>query len=135
MYDDADRGMIRNKARAGQFNDFRGLRWGKITPTDTDGFLDFQDKLFVWIEVKCRGAAMSEGQRKSLERRCDACQKDKRASYVLVATHNCPVDEDINVAVLSVLKYRHKGKWRKPKSDITMREAIEKMRAKHLEGR
>ena len=32
--------------------DFTGLRWGKITPTDIDGFVEIRDKAYVFIEVK-----------------------------------------------------------------------------------
>ena len=37
--DDLDRGKIRNRECAGQLKDFSGLRFGKITPTDIDGFV------------------------------------------------------------------------------------------------
>ena len=46
----AERGVIRNRQFAQQLRDFSGLRFGKITPTDIDGFMDFGDRLFVVLE-------------------------------------------------------------------------------------
>lgn len=68
-----ERGVIRNREYAKQLKDFSGLRYGKITPTDIDGFLDFGDQLFVVVEGKHAGSAIQTGQRLALERLVDAC--------------------------------------------------------------
>lgn len=50
--DDRQRGIIRHRRRRLQVNDFSVLRYGRITPTDIDGFLDFGGRAFVFIELK-----------------------------------------------------------------------------------
>jgi hypothetical protein len=121
--DDKDRGKIRNREHAQQLKDFSGLRFGKITPTDIDGFLDFGDKVFVLIETKHGAAPLPYGQKLALERLCDACADAKKAAIVLVAHHQ--TSGDIDVASLPVDLIRTNRKWRKPKKKITVREAVE----------
>jgi len=120
---DADRGIIRNRKWASQIKIFSGLRFGKITPTDIDGFLDFDNRIFIFIEIK-KGAAMPPyGQRLALERLCDACEKSGKSSLVLIASHEA--DGDIDAANLPVIQVRHHGEWRKPNRLITVRQGID----------
>ncbi len=48
--------MILNEDHLTQFNDFSGLRYGSIYPTDIDGLIEIQDKLFIFIELKYQEA-------------------------------------------------------------------------------
>lgn len=118
--------VLHNREYAQQLKIFAGLKWGRISPTDIDAFLDFGDKLFVFVEVK-HGASMPPiGQRIALERLCDACQNEARVSAVLIAAHS--TSEDIHVKDLPVIRYRYLRQWRKPTSSITVHEAISKFR-------
>jgi len=128
------RGEIRYRKRAKQLRDFSGLRFGKITPTDIDGYLEFQDTLFIWIEAKLAGINLPYGQRLALERMCDAIhgtknKKEKeRVAFVLVIEHDTPADQDVNYADARVISIRHEGKWKKQPNGLTCRRAIEKLR-------
>jgi len=123
MSTDLSENLIRSEVRMRQIRDFNGLRFGKISPTDIDCFLDFQASLFVFIETKHINATVPLGQRLALERICDACQSGKVDSWVLIATHE--TDGDIDVATTIVSEFRHHGHWRKPRERITTRSAID----------
>lgn len=131
----AERGVIRNRQFAQQIRDFSGLRFGSITPTDIDGFVEFQDRLFIFIESKFGNSEPPRGQMLALERLCDACeQHGHRRSVVLMLKHSILADSglDIDFGRLLVSRYRLCGKWRVPKSDTTCREAIERLHAELL---
>ena len=128
------RGVISHRARAKQLNDFRNLRFERnITPTDIDGFLDFDNKLFVWFELKYRDAGtFGTGQRKALERMCDAAVASGRRAFVILAVHQVEdTNEDVDVAICIVHSiYYHqggKGKWHPQPGEPTVKESIDKM--------
>ena len=122
---DEDRGKIRNRKWAARLRDFSGLRFGKITPTDIDGFLDFNNKVFIFIEAKYGNSLPPIGQRLALERLCDACEKAGKLSLVIIASHKAPDDTDIDCASIPVAFIRLNRKWRKPHRNLSVREAIE----------
>lgn len=123
------RGAIRNPEYRQQLADFTGLRWGAITPTDLDGFIDFSDKLFVFIEGKHGTASMPYGQELALQRLCDAAHGPSgRAAVAFVVNHNTPLDKSIDYASANVAKYRWKGQWLFPTSGLHLFEGIERIR-------
>lgn len=127
----AERGEIRNRAYAAQIRDFRGLRFGKITPTDIDGFLDFGDRLFVFVESKFGGSVMPYGQRLALQRLCDSCHvPPRRHAIVLIAAHMS--DTDIDFANANVTEYRWFGKWIHEGRNVTVRAAIDGLANRYL---
>lgn len=120
------RGEIRNKAQATQIKDFTRVRFGNITPTDIDGFIDFGNKLFVFIEGKYRGGNPSTGQRIALERLVDACNGQGRHSVLFMVSHT---DDDkgergIDYSMTRVVRYRWKGSWHVPKQETHLMDAI-----------
>lgn len=124
----AERGVIRNREHAQQIRDFSGLRFGSITPTDIDGFLEFQDRLFIFIESKFGDSTPPRGQELAFERLCDACeQHGHRKSVVLMLKHSILSGSglDIEFGGLVVTRYRLRGKWRVPKAETTCRQAID----------
>jgi len=121
--------MIRNREYMKQIKDFSGLKFGKITPTDIDGFLDFGDKLFIIIEVKFNNSILPMGQRLALERLCDNLQNAKKETYLLIARHSS--NSDIDVAKCRLIKYRYNKKWRHPKENITIRAVIDRLLGKY----
>ena len=125
------RGKIRNRNIAKQLKDFSGLRFGKITPTDVDGLLEFNDKLYIIIEVKYGDASMPYGQQLAFQRGCDAWQSEKRNAYIIVAHHRTPEEQDIDVASQVVGSIYHKKQWDRPRIGMTVRQAIEEIRALH----
>ena len=122
---DADRGKIRNRECAGQLKDFSGLRFGKITPTDIDGFVDFQNRAFVLFEIKHGTTPLPYGQRLGYERLADACEKSGIRTLVIVAHHDVAAPSDIDVAVLPVTQVRFQRQWKKPNVPLTVRGAFE----------
>lgn len=124
---DEDRGKIHHREQATRIKDYSGLRYGKITPTDIDGFLDFNNNVFIFLEIKKGQSLPPYGQRLALERLCDACEKSGKSSLVLIASHDA--DGDIDAANLPVVQIRHHGKWRKPHKAITLRRAIDQFLA------
>lgn len=121
-----ERGKIRNREFATQIRDFSGLRYGKITPTDIDGFLDFGNKLFVFIESKYGTGRLPYGQRLALERLCDACHcPPLRVSILLIGRH---LEKDnVDYANMRVVEYRWRKKWCDAEKEKTIGEVISMM--------
>lgn len=128
-----ERGVIRNREHAQQLRDFSGLKFHKITPTDIDGFVEFGDRLFVFIEAKYNNATLPYGQKLALQRLCDACHNPPhRYAIVLVAKHETKAG-DVDYANAVVTETRWKGNWRYEfRQDVTVRAAIDSMRVKFL---
>jgi hypothetical protein len=125
-----ERGRIRSAARALVERDFSGLRWGKITPTDIDGFIEFGDRLFVFVESKFNGAALPHGQRLALERLCDACHQPPRRIAAVIIADQMEQSDLVDYAKLRVRAYRYGGTWRNPlRADMTCKEAIDRLYA------
>jgi len=133
MQDDSQ-SAIRNAQFMEQLKDFSGLKFGTISPTDIDGFLDFGNHIFVLIELKYKHPSLQGGQRLALERLCDACQSEMREAYVIIATHETDIPNQIDVAGAIVHRMRWHGSWhvREAKHE-TVRELIDKIRDYHRE--
>ncbi len=120
------RGKVRDRASYSQFLDLSRLDWGLITPTDFDVVLEFQDKVFIFMEIKHVDAKpMPLGQRLAYERTCDAVASTGRKSMVLFAKHECPTEDDVPVDKLMVVNYRFNQTWREPKVPTTVRRACD----------
>ena len=103
-------GGIRNPRQLSQLKDFYNLKFGSKTPTDIDGFLDFDNKIFIFFELKYGNSQLSYGQNLAYERLCDSLQNAGKETYVIIAKHKIEGNA-INVANCEVIKYRHKFKW------------------------
>lgn len=127
----AERGQIRNRAMVQKIRDFSGLRFGKITPTDIDAMLEFNDRLFVLIEGKRVGAPLSFGQRLALERLTDALHAPpRRIATVVIVDHDDTEGVDVDYATATVRAYRWNGRWVNPAmKGRTLREFIDRMLA------
>lgn len=99
----SERGVIRNREHASQINDFSGLRWGSITPTDVDGMVEFGGKLFVFMECKYGGTGIGKGQRLALMRTAAAVHDPpNHYAAIIWGQHDTPPDEDIDYASMRV---------------------------------
>lgn len=111
-YTDENRGVIQYKERARQLIDFHGLRVGNITPTDSDGEIEYHDKAWIFIEIKYNYATMGIGQQTAFTRKVDDIAKGGKKAVLFVASHT--VDnplEDIDAAACIVKQFYYKKHW------------------------
>jgi hypothetical protein len=129
-----ERGVIRNIRFARQRADFKGMRFGTITPTDIDGFIEFDDEVFIFMETKHLGAELPNGQRLALERVCDRVQAGGGEAIVLVLHNGISnnASPTYELAPLPVSRCRYKGKWFVPKETLSACQAIEKFSSQKL---
>ena len=119
------RGVIQNVARAQQINDFKGLLIGKITPTDIDGVIEYQNKAYIFIEIKYKDKDLPYGQKLALERLSNDVIKAGKSSIVLVVEHDIDdTSESVDVSSCKIRNYYFNKKWLIPKNEITVGEAI-----------
>ena len=84
-----------NRDRAKQLIDFRGLQFGKCSPTDIDMSMDWQGKTFVFVEIKGEGKPITLGQKYHLEGLCKGLTRGGKTAWGIVAHHATRADEDI----------------------------------------
>lgn len=123
------RGKIRNRELAARLRDFSGLSYGTITPTDIDAFIEFRDRVFIFIESKYGDSELRGGQRKALQRLVDALSKD-RAALLIVAKHTNE-DGDLVLHESVVTEYRSSARWMKPPRVMTVRQLVDEFLARH----
>lgn len=120
------RGRIRNREFALVERDFSGLRWEKITPTDIDGFVEFGNRLFVFIEGKHPGAQFSGGQKLALQRLTSICNfPPNRYAFAVVVDQVTYKEVDENGVEVAVVDYANSivreflwnDEWRRPRRD------------------
>jgi KaiC/GvpD/RAD55 family RecA-like ATPase len=123
----AARGAIRNPGQAQVLRDFTGLLFERgITPTDVDGYVEFGDKVFIFIESKYKSSNISGGQKLALERLVDAVAETKAALLIVCSHDVSPGDgRQIDFANAKVTSYRHKKEWHFPKIDYTVKRLID----------
>jgi hypothetical protein len=126
--EDSKRGVIRNRSRAQQIRDFHGLKWGKITPTDIDCFVDFGKTVMVFVEYKRGNFELSIGQRLALERIVEAINDCGYVNCICIkAVHDTPdTNNDIDAAnALVVSIYDKSRKWNELDGSRTVKETID----------
>lgn len=130
-----ERGKIRNKANAQQIMDFSGLRFGNITPTDIDAFIEYKNKAMVLIESKYGESKLKGGQRLAFERLIDVIAKDRHAIGFVCSHTPELVDTEggVDLSRAVVTEYRHKNKWVKS-NGVTLFIAISKF-FRFIEGK
>ena len=123
--------LIRNRNYMRQIKDFSGLRFGKISPTDIDGFLDFGNSLFIFVEMKHGDARIPYGQKLALTRLCDAVANEYRQSYLLIVRHEMDCEHDINASEQMVTDVYHERKWNSVAEGWTLKRMIDWILEKH----
>lgn len=123
----AERGHFRNKEAARTLRNFSGMRWGKVTPTDIDGFVEFGDKAFVVVEAKYKDSPIPYGQGLALERLCDAIS-EPRKTLLVICSHDAAVGQEIDLATCQVTRYKSQGRWRDGPTGLTVKALIDKFR-------
>lgn len=120
------RGVIKHVDRKQQINDFSGLLFGKITPTDIDGVIEYQDKAYVFIEVKYGDADLPYGQKLALQRLVIDTIKSGKKSIIVVVQHEVKdTSESVNVSECKVRCYFYNNEWVYPRKVYSTRRLIE----------
>src|SRR5271166_2289485 len=99
--------------------DFSKLKWNHKTPTDIDGFVNFDGKAFVFIEAKYKSALMPTGQRHAFEALVDSLSVP---SVLVVVTY----ENDRDMSVSTVVTYRSSKTWYVPNVSILLKPFIDK---------
>lgn len=97
---------------------FRG-----ITPTDIDGAIEIDGKVFMFFEIKYGEKDIDTGQRLFLERMVDRLNKTSKA-IAIHAKHNIDDwEKDVDVSICNVVKYYSLSKtWIKPDKEILLKQ-------------
>ncbi|MBQ7220762.1 MAG: hypothetical protein IJS28_07275 [Synergistaceae bacterium] len=111
-YEDSSRGKIQYRDRARQLIDFSGIKYGRITPTDIDGFLEYKGKAFVFYEYKLPEVEMPDGQGLALTRMVDVLSTAGKEAVLFLCRHNetNPNKDIIGSDAIVEGVYWH-GKW------------------------
>ena len=120
-----ERGEIRNRKEASRLRSYKSLQFGKITPTDIDGFVEFGDKLFVIIEGKNEGVQLPFGQQLALNRLSLAIHDSGRNSLLIICEHTMNEIGDVDVGLSTVRKFMYNRIWINPEQQCNVRQVIE----------
>lgn len=130
--------------RAKQLISFQGMkRRSNLSPTDIDGFQEYNGRLFLYFEGKVVGAFQEPAQRSAFVSICESYEDDpKHFAWVLVFEHDTPINEEVvakDQYVINVVSSVF-PQWRTPQSDevvpkfkldsngnITLLQAIEQI--------
>lgn len=104
IYTDENRGLIQNRERARQIIAYDGLQFKRrITPTDIDGYFEYDDKVFVFYELKYGNAYPPKGQLLALKRIVKAITETGRKAVLFICSHSVgDPDKDIDAANATV---------------------------------
>lgn len=84
-----EKGKIDDKDYSRQIKDYSGLRYGNITPTDIDGFIEYHNKKFVFIEYKKMDQNIPQrGQELAFQRLVDLINDSGKDAIYIVAEHD-----------------------------------------------
>ena len=123
-----ERGVINNIQRAQQINDFSNLLYGKITPTDIDGMIEYRGKLYIFFEIKYKDKDMPFGQRLALERLVKDLTYANKKAIAIVAMHNVESVYDSVDASACIVKetfVSERQVWTKPPSQMTLKQVVD----------
>ena len=112
MYDTSVRGDIIHRERAKQIISFsRLIRHRNITPTDIDGFIDYNGNAFIYMDAKLEGKEIDFGQKKAFENLTHSHGLAKHATCAIIFRHNTPPEEDIQAHECYVDDYYGNFNW------------------------
>ncbi len=113
-------GIIRNRQQIAQIKVYKGLKFGSITPTDIDFFIEYKNKGFIFAEAKFSNTEMPTGQKIALQRLCDSLNKK---SVLFLLEHNS--NDDIDFSLAKVREFYWKNQWFDPKVELPFKDWIE----------
>jgi len=119
---------IKYRERMRQINDFCGLKYGKIEPTDLDGLIEYHDKKFVFLEGKFDCTPILYGQKLAIER---LVRNLKKPTLAIIYQHQIEDPKrDVPVAECFVREVyanysERKYKWISPKYPVTVLTVVD----------
>ena len=114
MYEDKLRGKIIYADRRKQLIDFSKLRYDNITPTDIDGYIEKQNRMFIFFEFKYGDVEMPKGQKTAFTRLVDVLEKAGKDAVLMSCRHDVKdTSLEIDGAEAIVKEYYYKGQWYK----------------------
>lgn len=119
--------VINNTDRARQIISFKGLKYGKMSPTDLDCLIEYKNRAYIFIEVKCGSKELPLGQRLALERLVKDTSKGKR-SIAMVCEHkvfNTEYEVLLKDTIVRKIYLDKECYWREPKRRVNAKQAIE----------
>lgn len=119
------RGKIIYRDRAKQIRDFSGLVFENVTPTDVDGFIEFNNCIYIFIETKYQNELLPAGQERALKNLVDTVFESSKKGLLIIAKHQNPVNEDIPFHACEVTKYRSRKNWYVPDKKRTIKSLID----------
>ena len=140
-YEDSQRGIIQNRARKRQLIDYSGLRYGAITPSDLDGFMEIHNKLFIFYEFKYidpeyryrRLATITGGQGQAEMNIVNGLNANGKKAVLFICQHNFENPEDDIIAhECKVDKIFYDGKMHIPSEERNCKEWTDKFISIHL---
>jgi len=139
---DINRDKVKNEDAFNQRILFVNLeRNGKITPTDIDGLIDYNAKAFVFLEGKKEGHYMPFGQDLAYKNLIHVLHKGGAVAICILFKHNTPKNEHIiayDKIVEGIYMYDEEyedWRWKTPKRQITVLEAVETFEKKCLKDK
>lgn len=124
-------GKWHTPARAAQERDYSGLRFERgITPSDIDAVIDFNNRLWILIEMKVAGVPLPAGQRLMLARLCESLSRIT-PTFLLIAEHNTPASRPIDAGALWVMEMYDGSHWRQATRPATVRQIIDLLHARY----
>ena len=118
-------GVYTHPDKGRQLIRFDGIQYGKISPTDIDGIIEYHDRIWIIYEAKYRNSPLCAGQRTLLERfvRCMGaigkhaiaviCEHDVADHQDDVYLAHCPVRAIYNTENMV---------WRPPSYAVTVKQ-------------
>jgi len=121
-----ERGGIHDRERAKQQIDYRGLLYGKITPTDIDGLIEYHNKGYILIEAKLRETIVPNGQKLAFERLTDDLTRGGKPTLCVIIRHEIDdPTQDIDAVNTTIREYRWEYKWIIPTYILHTKDAID----------
>jgi hypothetical protein len=110
------RGEINNVKRKQQIINFSGLLYGKITPTDLDGLIEYKNIGYIFIEIKYSNTELPFGQKLAIERLVKDTNINKKSIGIIAEHYITDTSNQINASDCVVRKiFDWKNQWRMPK--------------------
>lgn len=123
---------FKNRKRAQQLIDFEGLQWGKCKCTDIDLSLDWQQKTFVFVEIKGPSVPLTAGQKYHLEGLVKAIRKGGKTAHAILAHHNHEdPSEDIKASSCVVNRVYDGNTWDLVDTSWTLQEVLDELYGEH----